>query len=129
MPRWLYQNRQTRNDQLFLIGVASDQMAAIFPSMFVEAAVDAEPLAQQAADMVEATVDTAATAGMVETHHHEMRAGKGRYVVLLMSGMEHALLLLLLLTELYVARAPAWVRLAIARREYEARAPKEAKTA
>jgi hypothetical protein len=100
---------------LFIIGVASDQMAAIFPSMFVEvceasampraspppwrptatarrtnvdlvhlcwrqAAVDAEPLAQQAADMVEATVDTAATAGMVETHHHEMRAGKGRCV-------------------------------------------------
>jgi len=93
---------------IFIIGVASDQMAAIFPSMFsVPAATKAKGFFGKAQASGE----------------HEMRAGMGRYVVLYMVAMEHALLLLLLFSEAFLARAPKWVRLACARREHEQRTP------
>jgi len=92
---------------LVLFGVASDQMAAVFPSLF--------------------TVPTEARArglwskfagGAAPTAEHEMRSGQGRYVVLLLVALEHGLLLLLLLTEV-MPKQPQWVRNAIARRQLD----------
>lgn len=54
---------------------------------------------------------------------HEMRAGMGRFVVIYMVAMEHALLFLLLFAETFLARAPKWVRLVSARRQHEQHTP------
>ena len=99
---------------LFLIGVASDQMAAIFPSMF-------EPPPAAASGSMRSLFVRSTKLPSTDL---EMRDGMGRYVVLMMAGMEHVLLLLLVACEMLLTAAPGWVRLAIARREYEAREPR-----
>ena len=87
-----------------LFAFASDQMAMLLPSLFSE---------QRSGWL------------RLPTHAHEQHgelvvaAGKGRFVVLVLGGVEHALLLLLLCTEFLVPRAPGWVTLTLARRSYE----------
>lgn len=100
-----------------IMGISSDQMAALFPSLFtVPPKVQVHGLLTRALQGV----------GLRRSGSHglsgesEMRKGMGRYVILLMVAMEHALLLLLLLCEVTLTRAPAWVRLAKARRAFEA---------
>lgn len=100
---------------IYIIGVASDQMAALFPSMF---SIDPK---QRVGGLLSKIGIGGPTSG-----EHEMRAGQGRYVVLYMMAMEHALLLLLLFAETFLARAPEWVRNVTARRLYEERAPRAA---
>ena len=87
---------------LYLIAVASDQLAAVMPALF-DTAGHAQPNAFTPSD----------------DDHHEVKAGMGRYIVLYCVGVEHAMLLLLLLSERTLARPPAWVRLVLARRERE----------
>ena len=56
-----------------------------------------------------------------------MKAGKGRYVVLLCVAAEHAMFLLLLAGEWMLARPPAWVQLVLKRREFEQRMERKAR--
>lgn len=81
-----------------LFAFASDQMAMLFPSLFVEG--EHHP---HSTDMV-------------------VREGMGRYVVLTLFGVEHALLLLLFLSRLVIPDAPRWVLLTIAQRDHEKKA-------
>jgi len=101
---------------LFIMGVASDQMAAVFPSLFHVPAVKkvgGGPLgaALRGVGLVRGPA--------VHSGEHEMRAGMGRFVVLLLGAMEHALLLVLLASQAFLTQPPAWVKLAMARRDHE----------
>jgi len=91
---------------LTLFGVASNQLSAVFPSLFAH-----EPLHDLAH-------------GAMPRHHHEMAAGKGRYVVLVLVCAEHVLLLTWLLAELLLTSPPRWVRVTLKRRKHEAAASK-----
>ena len=102
---------------LFIIGVASDQLATIFPSYFM-----VSPAAKAPHPLLRIGGSRAA-APPTSSGEYEMKAGAGRYIILLLVAMEHALLLLLLLCETILTRPPQWVRLTQARREHEERAP------
>ena len=86
---------------IFIGCIASDQLAAILPSLF--------------------TVEDKGLFAAYAPGGHDLKEGMGRYVVLLAVGVEHALLGLLLLSEYALARPPAWVRLVMARRDVEQR--------
>eukprot|EP00966_Prymnesium_polylepis_P329749 7385427-Prymnesium_polylepis.1 len=87
-----------------LFAFASDQMAMLLPQLFTE---------QRAGLFAQPTHD-----------HGEMvvKAGMGRFIVLVLGAVEHALLLLLLCTEAFMPRAPGWVTLTLARRSHEEKA-------
>ena len=55
-----------------------------------------------------------------EHHDFAVRKGMGRFVVLVLGAIEHALLALVLGLELCLPAVPRWVRLTLARREHEA---------
>uniref|UniRef100_A0A7S0IR28 Anoctamin transmembrane domain-containing protein n=1 Tax=Calcidiscus leptoporus TaxID=127549 RepID=A0A7S0IR28_9EUKA len=76
-----------------LFGVASDQLASLMPHLFSNEA----------------------------DGRRAMLPGQGRYIVLVLVGLEHALLLAWLAAELLLSGPPKWVRLTLARREHEAR--------
>ena len=80
-------------------------MAAVFPSLF---AVPAETKVKGMFGKAPSSNQT------------EMKAGSGRYVVLLMVAMEHGMLLFFLVSELFLTRPPMWVRNAMAGRAHEA---------
>ena len=91
---------------LFIIGIASDQLAGLFPSLFTRPpALSTRWWWRRSGSRPHGDTDIA--------------AGKGRYVVLLCVAVEHALLLLLLASEYLIARPPAWVRHVLARRAHE----------
>lgn len=105
---------------LFLVAASSDQLAAILPSLFtVPDEQGARGGAQLVGRLTGNIVSHKKPKAAAASGEHEMKAGAGRYVVLICVAMEHALLLLLLLSEFLVARAPAWVRLTLARRDFE----------
>lgn len=86
---------------LWCFAFGSDQMALLFPRLFRP-----DPINQ-----------------LLHGGEHEygVKKGMGRFVVLLLGAVEHALLLLLLGLELLLPNKPSWVRLTLARREHEAR--------
>lgn len=101
---------------LFITGIASDQMATLLPTLF-----RVPPAAAAKGWFATLLPHRPLGTSSASAGEHEMRAGMGRYVVLTIVAIEHALLLLLLLAEAVVARPPAWVRLVLARREHAAR--------
>jgi hypothetical protein len=100
---------------LFLASVASDQLAALAPSFFT---VPAATKARKLAGILSAGAARDASVG-----EFDVKAGMGRYVLLLAVSVEHVLLALVLATEHWMVRPPAWVRLVLARRQYEAQQP------
>lgn len=97
---------------LFICAISSDQLAAVLPSLFTV------PQSKQVPHRgwLGGGRPNRPTSG-----EHEMKAGKGRYVVLLCVAAEHAMFLLLLAGEWMLARPPAWVQLVLKRREFEQR--------
>lgn len=112
---------------LFLFSFASDQMALIFPSLFAQE----PPAAAAAADagrslfgaIAQATKHAVGAAAPLHDHlDFELRAGMGRFVILMLGGVEHLLVLLFVGLWFALPRYPRWVRLTLARRAHEARA-------
>lgn len=105
---------------LFIMGVASDQMAVVFPSMFEVprsvAVSKGDGLHLKVLRAIGIFRGPAITSG-----EYEMRDGMGRFVVLLLGVIEHALLLVLLVAQLFLTQPPSWVRLVTARRNHEER--------
>lgn len=97
---------------LFICAISSDQLAAVLPSLFTVPSSKKVPHR----GWLGGGQPNRPTSG-----EHEMKAGKGRYVVLLCVAVEHAMFLLLLAGEWMLARPPAWVQLVLKRREYEQR--------
>ena len=107
---------------LFLFSFASDQMALLFPSLYAEE----EPLAAaegRPRDFLQAIAQAVVGAATKQHDHNEfeVKAGMGRVVILLLGSVEHLLVLLFIGLWFALPRYPRWVRLTLARREYEGR--------
>jgi len=92
-------------------------MALLMPWLFVE---DGNALTRAPSQWHTglARVFSGADAAPVD-HDYSVKAGMGRILVLIMVGVEHALLLLLLAGELFFSKQPRWMQLVLERRAYE----------
>jgi hypothetical protein len=108
---------------LFLVAASSDQLAAIFPSLFTDSLDAADGgHGRRGRWGISGRGGKKHPSAMPTHNEHAMKAGAGRYVVLLCVAVEHTMLLFLLLTEVFIARAtPGWIRLTLARRDFEER--------
>ena len=110
---------------LFLFSFASDQMALLFPSLFAEEPPAAAAAAGRGVLGAIAQATKHAAGGAAPPHDHpdfELRAGMGRFVILMLGCVEHLLVLLFVGLWFALPRYPRWVRLTLARRAQEARA-------